>query len=737
MRKPTVVVALIIAAACTDRTPVAPDLGGPSASISDAVHEGGNAHFYFLTPLVASPLTSGTFDGSLLPFIVVEVCRLDPSGCTGIAHFTATSTVTCGPKDATPPASGLVRVVAEDEAYIVNWDTGECPTLDAASTYRITVRVAGTELGHADLDVVESGAGLRNVDTQEFVGLVDGRTLPIKFRIETGAVFVIGPDGGMVVAGSGQVVLHVPQGAVASAIGITVAPAGAASEDEGTIPGTLWEFGPEGTEFAIPAELTILYDASALPLDLADPTSSLVLVTQEDGEWSESPAAVHAEAQTVTALVFGFSAKAIAEKTVGMDVSHASLTLAPSATFHLTASARGSRGKVLRKRAVEKLSLDPRIVTIDEVGGLHAVAPGATIVRLRPRLPRRFPPGFCPPFAGCLWPGRDIPVVVRLPVASVTVSPANASIPVGGTVQLAVALRDVDGNLVTDRDVTWTSGATELASVDAAGLVTGLAPGSAVIHAASEGVTGSAEIEVTAAAPPARCHIEPGPTLVGCPSDLRLVLVPSTLTLELGAVAQFQATLISAEGSVTLADVAFRWTSSAPKTVAVDSEGRVTGRLVGTASITAEALEAATGTSLGLTGTGAATVQESSLSGIWEGPIIFNICHVDGRFPQSDPRFIVCSDEGPFDWRWTVFSQAGHLLMAGASAVPPMGSLDHTVVANLTTGFVSVDVDVDHSLTGTLTGLSTNQMSGILRMQVGDCRPFCDKYTASFLVSRF
>ena len=70
-----------------------------------------------------------------------------------------------------------------DEYYIVNWHTDEFD-LNATATYRISVLVEGTELGLADVDVVNSGKDLKNVITGAFIPLKDGRTLPIKFRIE-------------------------------------------------------------------------------------------------------------------------------------------------------------------------------------------------------------------------------------------------------------------------------------------------------------------------------------------------------------------------------------------------------------------------------------------------------------------------------------------------------------------------------------------------------------------------
>ena len=86
------------------------------------------------------------------------------------------------------------------------------------------------------------------------------------------------------------------------------------------------------------------------------------------------------------------------------------------------------------------------------------------------------------------------------PVASVTVSPANAAITVGQTQQLTATLRDANNNVLTGRSVTWSSSNTAIATTSASGLVTAQGAGSATVTATSEGVGGSATI--TASSPP-------------------------------------------------------------------------------------------------------------------------------------------------------------------------------------------------------------------------------------------
>ena len=85
------------------------------------------------------------------------------------------------------------------------------------------------------------------------------------------------------------------------------------------------------------------------------------------------------------------------------------------------------------------------------------------------------------------------------PVATVTVSPASASLAVGATQQFTATLKDAAGNTLTGRPVTWASSAAAVATVSASGLATGLVAGPATISASSGGITGSATLTVTAA----------------------------------------------------------------------------------------------------------------------------------------------------------------------------------------------------------------------------------------------
>src|SRR5439155_778674 len=75
--------------------------------------------------------------------------------------------------------------------------------------------------------------------------------------------------------------------------------------------------------------------------------------------------------------------------------------------------------------------------------------------------------------------------VATVPVTSVAISPATASLRVGQTVQLTATPRDSAGTALTGRPVTWASSTPSVATVNGSGLVTGVTPGSATMTATS------------------------------------------------------------------------------------------------------------------------------------------------------------------------------------------------------------------------------------------------------------
>ena len=164
--------------ACRDQPTAPPTVGQnlvPALAISDGAHVGGNAHFYFLPPLVAAPSYSGVFDATVQPF--VEVCAVAGGACAHnpVAHFTTTGGT----------GSERVRIDARGELYVVNWHTKATGTRDG--TYRISVTVGTALLGYVDVTLRHGAPALGSTAGDDAIARKSG-TIPIKFRIEKGAL---------------------------------------------------------------------------------------------------------------------------------------------------------------------------------------------------------------------------------------------------------------------------------------------------------------------------------------------------------------------------------------------------------------------------------------------------------------------------------------------------------------------------------------------------------------------
>lgn len=195
--------------------------------------------------------------------------------------------------------------------------------------------------------------------------------------------------------------------------------------------------------------------------------------------------AIAAGSATVTAASEGKSGSASITVTVPAPV--ASVTIAPATktlrigtTVQLTAMTKDSAGNVLTGRAVAWSSNATGVATVSASGLVTAVAVGSATITATSEGKT----------------GASTITVTVAPVASVTVSPASGGVNIGATLQLSAVTKDSAGNVLTGRVVTWSSSASNLATVSAAGLVSGVAAGSVTITATSEGKSGTAALTV-------------------------------------------------------------------------------------------------------------------------------------------------------------------------------------------------------------------------------------------------
>ena len=93
-------------------------------------------------------------------------------------------------------------------------------------------------------------------------------------------------------------------------------------------------------------------------------------------------------------------------------------------------------------------------------------------------------------------PGPPTPVQVQPVVTTVTVSVAASSIEAGATTTATAAILDQNNAAISGKSVAWASDNAAIATVSAAGIITGTAPGSAGITATVDGKQGRAIVTI-------------------------------------------------------------------------------------------------------------------------------------------------------------------------------------------------------------------------------------------------
>src|SRR5437899_545408 len=260
---------------------------------------------------------------------------------------------------------------------------------------------------------------------------------------------------------------------------------------------------------------------------------------------------------TITATTAGASGTAtlsVQQVLTSVVVSPVTATLnALGLTQSFSAVARDAGGNVILGRTFAWSASPAGVTTIDPVTGIAtALANGVATI------------------AATTGGGAGMAQLsVAQIVTAVVVNPASATLSALGLKQQFTAVaQDANGKPVAGQVFTWSSSLPAIASVDQNGLATGLAIGSALITAATAGVTGSATLSIA--------------QTVGS-----VVVSPATAALDaLGVTQQLTATAKDASGNV-IPGRSFTWKSDNPLVASVDPSGVVTAVGNGLTTITA------------------------------------------------------------------------------------------------------------------------------------------------------
>ena len=254
-----------------------------------------------------------------------------------------------------------------------------------------------------------------------------------------------------------------------------------------------------------------------------------------------------------------------------VEVAPPTATVAVGATVSLTASALDASGTAVTGRKVVWAVADSNLATVSPTG----VVTGRRV-------------GTVPVAASVEGKSAVARIeVLPVPAVAVRVSPSSRDLTVGQTAQLKAEPLDAQGNVLSGRSVAWSSSRPNVATVSAAGAVTALSPGNAIITATVDRKSGVGAITVTAT-PVASVAVS-----------------PTSATLLVGQTIQFGAQPRDASGR-SLAGRTVTWSTNRSDVATVTSTGMVTAVSAGTATITAS--------SDGRTGTATMVVQPPTVS---------------------------------------------------------------------------------------------------------------------------
>lgn len=235
-----------------------------------------------------------------------------------------------------------------------------------------------------------------------------------------------------------------------------------------------------------------------------------------------------------------------------VDVGPSAASVPVTQTVQLSATPRDAAQNPLTNRTVTWASLNGAIASVNASGLVTGVAPGTASITATSE-------GVA---------GTATITVVPIPVATVAVTPATSSLPVGQTAQLTATASDASGNALSGRSITWTSSASAVATVSTTGVVTAVNEGSATITATAEGKSGTAQITVT-----------------GRPVA-SVIITPQIANVLVGQTSQFTAAVRDASGT-TLTGRTVSWTTSNTAIATISASGLLTAVAPGSVIVTA------------------------------------------------------------------------------------------------------------------------------------------------------
>ena len=477
-----------------------------------------------------------------------DTVRLTAEAFDASGHTVAGAEFSWGTSDdavATVGASGLVTAAANGTATI----TATAGSASGSATVTVAQVVSSVTVVPAEASFAALGDTVRL--TAEAFDASGHTVAGAEFSWETSddAVATVDASGLVTAAANGTATITATAGEASGSATVTVAQV-------------------VSSVTAVPAEASIaaLGDTVRLTAEAFDANGSAVTDVEFSWESIDDAVATVSATGLVTSVANGVAtitatsgeASGSATVTVAQEVS--SVTAVPAEasiaalgdTLRLTAEAFDANGHAVAGAEFSWESIDESVATVDAMGLVTAIASGSVTITAT---------------SGSV--SGSATVTVAQAVSSVAAVPAEASIAaLGDTLRITAEAFDANGSAVTDVEFSWESSDNSVAKVDASGLVTAVANGTATITATAGEASGSATVTVAQAVS----------SVAAVPAEASIAALGDTLRLTAEA--------FDANGHA-VAGAEFSWASSDDAVATVDATGLVTAIASGSVAITA------------------------------------------------------------------------------------------------------------------------------------------------------
>ena len=447
---------------------------------------------------------------------------------------------------ATVSAAGVVTATAVGSATITATSEGKSD----ASVFTIAPGAASR------LDVTPSAVTMVSGQTQSLVAavkdasgtVIGGKT--ITWASSNTAVATVASDGMVTAVGAGSAAITATADGVSGSATVTVTAAPVASVSVTPSAPTLVV---GSTTQLTPTVIDVNGKQVTSPVVTWSSSNLLVAFVSASGLVT----ALLPGTATITDTSDNKSGTSVATVTLvavqSVTVAPATLSLASGQSAPLTATVTDANGTVVTNRPVSWTSSAPAVATVDpSTGVVTAVAIGSATITAD---------------AGGKS-GTAAVTVGPVPIGTVTVSPSTSTLVSGAGTTLVASVKDANGVVVPNSQVTWSTSDTQVADVSSTGVVAASKAGTATITASSGGASGTATITVTAGA------------------AASVTVTPNPSTVRDGKTIQLIAAAFDAKGNAVAGQL-FTWSTSSGNVATVNSTGVAKGQRTGIVTITA------------------------------------------------------------------------------------------------------------------------------------------------------